>query len=210
MKVTVKTLAISASIVAVGATATIFAFASANKVPVKHASEHLDSVSTTTAVKPTSTQAAPADTSSTSTAPVSQQTTTTQPSTTSDPTPAPAPQPAYGQDPSNGNIYRVFDQTSVMTSAGIDSSQQSDAAATISTLNSQWTYYNADPSASASGQYAGITLCNTAASKLGASVSDWKTNPIGQLSYCNQYVTARYGNWGVALSHIKASGVNSF
>lgn len=210
MKVTVKMLAISAGIVAVGATATIFAFASANKAPIKHTGQHLDSVSTATTVKPTSTQTAPTDTASTSTTPVSQQTTTTQSPTTSDPAPTPAPQPAYGQDPSNGNIYRVFDQTSVMTSAGIDSSQQSDAAATISTLNSQWTYFNADPSASASGQYMGVTLCNIPASRLNASAPDWKTNPVSQLSYCNQYVAGRYGSWGVALNHIKTSGANSF
>jgi hypothetical protein len=209
MKVKVKAIIIGASVLAVGATGSVFALTSNTKTPAK-GSTHLDSVVSSADTKPASTQSAQVSTvDSTSTKPAAQQT-TTQATTTPTPTPASTPQPAYGQDSSNGNLYRVFDQTSVMNSAGIDSAQQSDAAATISALNPQWIYYNSDPASSPNGQYIGASLCNAPAARLNASVPDWKTSPIGQLQYCNQYAIGRYGSWAAALSHIKTSGANSF
>ena len=41
----------------------------------------------------------------------------------------------------------------------------------------------------------------TPGSKMSASGSDWETNPVTQLGWCNGYALARYGSWSAAYEH---------
>lgn len=48
----------------------------------------------------------------------------------------------------------------------------------------------------------GYGLCQaTPGSKMSSAGSDWATNPVTQLRWCNGYALGRYGSWGAAYSH---------
>ena len=48
----------------------------------------------------------------------------------------------------------------------------------------------------------GYGLCQaTPGSKMVSAGSDWATNPVTQLKWCNGYAVGRYGSWGAAYSH---------
>ncbi len=48
----------------------------------------------------------------------------------------------------------------------------------------------------------GYGLCQaTPGSKMVSAGSDWATNPITQLKWCNGYAVSRYGGWSVAYNH---------
>ncbi len=102
-------------------------------------------------------------------------------------------QPEYGPEPQNPDIFQVFDTIAVMTSAGIASDQQAAAYQTIK-LSSDWQYEGLD--------YPSINLCRAnPPAKMQSYGTDFRTNPVTQLKWCNGYVTARYGNWTAALSY---------
>ncbi|HVI60709.1 MAG TPA: G5 domain-containing protein, partial [Candidatus Saccharimonadales bacterium] len=55
----------------------------------------------------------------------------------------------------------------------------------------------------ASGAYG---LCQALpGSKMGSAGSDWATNPVTQLRWCNGYAVSRYGGWSGAYSHWQAT-----
>lgn len=43
-------------------------------------------------------------------------------------------------------------------------------------------------------------------SKMASAGSDWATNPVTQLRWCNGYAVGRYGSWAAAYSHWVSSG----
>jgi len=48
----------------------------------------------------------------------------------------------------------------------------------------------------------GYGLCQaTPGSKMSTAGSDWATNPVTQLRWCNGYALGRYGSWGAAYNH---------
>jgi len=48
----------------------------------------------------------------------------------------------------------------------------------------------------------GYGLCQaTPGSKMSTAGSDWATNPVTQLRWCNGYAVGRYGSWGAAYNH---------
>ncbi len=50
--------------------------------------------------------------------------------------------------------------------------------------------------------YGGYGLCqSTPGSKMASAGSDWATNPITQLRWCDSYAVAHYGTWAAAYSH---------
>jgi uncharacterized protein YabE (DUF348 family) len=55
--------------------------------------------------------------------------------------------------------------------------------------------------------YGGYGLCqSTPGSKMSAAGSDWATNPVTQLRWCNGYAVSTYGGWAGAYSHWQAYG----
>ncbi|MGH7240894.1 MAG: ubiquitin-like domain-containing protein, partial [Candidatus Saccharimonadales bacterium] len=49
---------------------------------------------------------------------------------------------------------------------------------------------------------AGYGLCQaTPGSKMSSAGSDWATNPVTQLRWCNGYAVGHYGSWGAAYNH---------
>ena len=166
---------------------------SAPKKPIKSLGATLTSSQTTiqppTVTAPTTTTVSPQpQTVSTVTQPTSTKTTTAT-TTTAQPT---TTTPNYGQDTTMPNLYRVFDQTSVMTAAGIATTQQSDAANLISKINADWVYYDSNSPTP--------NLCMMATAKMSALLPDWQNDPIGQLKVCNNYAISRYGSWSTALA----------
>lgn len=114
------------------------------------------------------------------------------------PTTAPAPvtqppAPAYGEDPNNPGVFVVFDKEIVMNQAGVPADQQTDANTLISKrLN--WRYKVAgSPDAN---------LCGIAPIvKMATAGTDYLTNPVTQLNWCNQYAQGHYGSWAAALAN---------
>jgi uncharacterized protein YabE (DUF348 family) len=48
----------------------------------------------------------------------------------------------------------------------------------------------------------GYGLCqSTPGSKMASAGSDWQTNPITQLKWCNSYAVSRFGSWGAAYNY---------
>lgn len=48
----------------------------------------------------------------------------------------------------------------------------------------------------------GYGLCQaTPGTKMATAGSDWATNPVTQLRWCNGYAVGRYGSWGAAYNH---------
>lgn len=94
---------------------------------------------------------------------------------------------AYGEDPNNPGTYIVFDKTSVMTDAGISSADQSAADRYIA-LKSDWRYH-VDSSSD-------INLCAILPIvKMATAGSDYKTNPVTQLKWCDTFIKGSYGSW---------------
>lgn len=61
---------------------------------------------------------------------------------------------------------------------------------------SSWRYWATEPTTSAYG------LCQSyPAYKMSAAGSDWRTNPVTQLDWCNMYAQERYGGWSNAYSY---------
>lgn len=133
--------------------------------------------------------------------PTADKTTTVSPSTTTTTATDAAPQtsqntqstPAFGQDPNNPGQYLVYDRTSVMNSAGIPSSQQSDADTAISRV-SNWSYGNF------------LTLCKRGAgpsSMTSGNVRDSQaafgptvyTDAVIQLKWCVQWMNDNNLTW---------------
>lgn len=86
------------------------------------------------------------------------------------------------------------DKTSIMAAAGISSSDYAYANFIIS-HESGWRPTAANPS----GAYG---LCQALpGSKMATAGSDWATNPITQLRWCNGYAQTRYGGWAAAYNH---------
>lgn len=90
------------------------------------------------------------------------------------------------------------DKTGVMAAAGIGSGDYGYVNFIIS-RESNWHV----TARNASGAYG---LCQSLpGSKMASAGSDWETNPVTQLRWCNGYASARYGGWGGAynfwLSH---------
>ena len=60
---------------------------------------------------------------------------------------------------------------------------------------STWNYLARNPSSGAYG------LCQALpGSKMASAGSDWETNPVTQLRWCDSYAKARYGSWSAAYS----------
>lgn len=123
-----------------------------------------------------------------------EETTPTPPTPMPAPAPvAPPPAPIYGEDPNNPGVFVVFDKEIVMNQAGVPADQQTDANTLISKrLN--WRYKVAgSPDAN---------LCGIAPIvKMATAGTDYLTNPVTQLNWCNQYAQGHYGSWAAALAN---------
>lgn len=81
---------------------------------------------------------------------------------------------------------------SIMAAAGISSSDYTYVDYII-TKESGWNATAANPVSSAYG------LCQSLpGSKMASAGSDWQTNAVTQLKWCDSYATGRYGSWGSA------------
>lgn len=81
-----------------------------------------------------------------------------------------------------------------MTQAGINPSDFGYVDFIVS-RESSWNYTIANKSSGAYG------LCQALpASKMASAGSDWRTNPVTQLRWCNSYALGRYGSWSAAVS----------
>ena len=86
------------------------------------------------------------------------------------------------------------DKTAIMAAAGIASSDYAYANFIVS-HESGWRPTAANPS----GAYG---LCQALpGTKMATAGSDWATNPITQLRWCNGYAQTRYGGWAAAYNH---------
>ena len=82
-----------------------------------------------------------------------------------------------------------------MSLAGI-TSEDYGAANYIISHESSWNSSATEPNTGAYG------LCQSLpAIKLASAGSDWQTNPVTQLKWCNDYAVARYGGWQQAYAH---------
>ncbi len=80
----------------------------------------------------------------------------------------------------------------IMSAAGISSSDYQYVDYII-TKESGWNSTAANPMSSAYG------LCQSLpGSKMASAGSDWATNPVTQMKWCNGYATSRYGSWAGA------------
>lgn len=83
-------------------------------------------------------------------------------------------------------------KNAIMSAAGISSSDYQYVDYIIK-KESGWNATAANPMSSAYG------LCQALpGSKMASAGSDWKTNPITQMKWCNSYATSRYGSWSSA------------
>lgn len=81
------------------------------------------------------------------------------------------------------------EQKAVMSAVGISEADQVYVSYIID-HESTWNYLAVNSSSGAYG------LCQALpASKLESAGSDWKTNPITQMKWCNNYAMERYGSW---------------
>lgn len=82
----------------------------------------------------------------------------------------------------------------IMSAAGISPSDYQ-YVDYILTKESGWNSTAANPMSSAYG------LCQSLpGSKMASAGSDWKTNPVTQMKWCDNYATSRYGSWSSAYS----------
>jgi hypothetical protein len=85
------------------------------------------------------------------------------------------------------------EQEELMTQAGIAKDQQLSAGCIIY-MESGWNYQATNPTSGAYGLPQSLP-----ASKMASAGADWKSNPITQLKWANQYATTRYGSWSEAV-----------
>ncbi len=79
-----------------------------------------------------------------------------------------------------------------MSQAGISSSDYQYVDYIVS-KESGWNSTAANPTSSAYG------ICQSLpGSKMASAGSDWQTNPVTQMKWCNSYAVDRYGSWGAA------------
>lgn len=82
-----------------------------------------------------------------------------------------------------------------MSAAGIAPEDQG-YADYIVTHESTWRVYATEPTTGAYG------LCQSLpATKMANAGSDWQTNPVTQLEWCNSYAQSAYGSWYGAYIH---------
>jgi len=85
------------------------------------------------------------------------------------------------------------DKTTWMTQAGIPEAAWP-YVDFIVTRESGWRFWAINASSGATG------LCQSLpGSKMASAGSDWLTNPVTQLRWCNGYAVARYGGWAQAV-----------
>jgi hypothetical protein len=83
----------------------------------------------------------------------------------------------------------------LMTQAGIGQNDWS-AAEYIVSHESSWRSSATEPHTGAYG------LCQSLpAVKMASAGSDWQSNPVTQLKWCNSYALTRYGGWQEAYTH---------
>lgn len=86
-------------------------------------------------------------------------------------------------------------KTGMMAAAGIQPEDYG-AADYIISHESSWRLYAVEPHTGAYG------LCQSLPAVKMASVgSDWRTNPVTQLKWCNSYAETRYGGWWASYNH---------
>jgi uncharacterized protein YabE (DUF348 family) len=89
-------------------------------------------------------------------------------------------------------ISITTDKTAAMNAAGIAPSDHA-YVNYIVTRESRWNVYATNTSSGAYG------LCQALpGSKMATAGSDWQTNPVTQLKWCNGYALGRYGSWSAA------------
>ncbi len=97
-------------------------------------------------------------------------------------------------------IISQSSRNSLMAKAGISPSNFKYADYIVS-KESSWNYTAVNPYSGAYG------LCQALPpSKMAPYGSDWKTNPVTQLKFCNSYANSRYGSWKNAVSFKKSNG----
>lgn len=83
-------------------------------------------------------------------------------------------------------------KNAIMSAAGISSSDYQYVDYIIK-KESGWNASASNPMSSAYG------LCQALpGSKMASAGSDWQTNPVTQMKWCNSYATSRYGSWASA------------
>jgi resuscitation-promoting factor RpfB len=92
-------------------------------------------------------------------------------------------------------VYIPADKEAVMAAAGIARSDY----AYVNYIVSRESGWNAAARNSSSGAYG---LCQALpGSKMATAGSDWATNPVTQLRWCDGYAKGRYGSWGAAYNY---------
>lgn len=109
------------------------------------------------------------------------------------------PQASVEPATTRAEIARVVtpptDHEQLMNQAGIQPEDYG-AADYIISHESSWRDSATEPTSGAFG------LCQSLpAIKMASAGSDWQTNPVTQLKWCNQYAQTRYGGWQGAYSH---------
>ena len=96
-----------------------------------------------------------------------------------------------------GKAFNVdTDKSTVMALAGINVAADYPYVDYIVNKESRWNPLSRNVSSGAYG------LCQALpGSKMGSAGSDWETNPVTQLKWCNGYAQARYGGWAGAYNH---------
>jgi uncharacterized protein YabE (DUF348 family) len=102
-------------------------------------------------------------------------------------------------------------QIAVMTQAGIASSDQGYAAYIVDHENGLWCPTRWQGQSVCTADYValyapnaqvGYGLCQaTPGDKMASAGSDWETNPVTQMEWCNSYAASRYGSWYNAYTH---------
>ncbi len=89
------------------------------------------------------------------------------------------------------------DKTKIMQEAGISPSDY-DHVDYIISHESSWNYKAQNPTSSAYG------LCQALpGTKMESAGSDWRTNPVTQMKWCDGYAKERYGSWQEAENYWK-------
>lgn len=94
-----------------------------------------------------------------------------------------------------GTVVAVIgDKAALMSAAGISPSDHGYVNFIVS-RESRWNHLARNASSGAYG------LCQALpGSKMASAGSDWSSNPVTQLRWCNGYAVGRYGSWGAAYS----------
>ena len=108
------------------------------------------------------------------------------------------------------NVNLSANKVSIMTAAGVPASDQGYAAFIIDHENGMWcpirwqgwgcldNYVEKFPGAENSAGV-GYGLCqSTPGAKMASAGSDWRTNAVTQMKWCQSYALGRYGSWQAA------------